>query len=100
MAEHDGELIADIQKNQREVLRISRREFKGRMMVDFRVMFYDATGTLRLGKGGFGINDAAIPEIVAALSGITNKGRSNLDPAPNDCVPGADNRSALCSSNP
>jgi hypothetical protein len=70
MAEHEGELIADIRKNQREVLRISRREFKGRMMVDFRVMYYDAAGTLRLGKGGFGIDETAVPEIVAALTAI------------------------------
>lgn len=68
MAEHEGELIADIRKNQREILRISRREFKGRQMVDFRVMYYDAAGTLRLGKGGFGIDAAVVPEIVAALS--------------------------------
>lgn len=68
MTEHEGELIAEIKKNQREVLRISRREFKGMMMVDFRVMYYDAAGTLRLGKGGFGIAETAIPEIIAALS--------------------------------
>lgn len=70
MAEHEGELIADITKNQREVLRISRREFKGRRMVDFRVMFYDSTGTLRLGKGGFGIDETAVPEIIAALAAL------------------------------
>lgn len=76
MAEHDGELIADIKKNQREVLRISRREFKGRWMVDFRIMFYDTEGALRLGKGGFGIDETAIPQIIAALS------------APNSCPAG------------
>ena len=73
MAEHEGEVIAEIRKNKREVLRISRREFKGRWMVDFRIMFYDATGTLRLGKGGFGIDEAAAPEIIAALSALPGR---------------------------
>lgn len=81
MAEHEGELLADIRKNQREVLRISRREFKGRWMVDFRVMYYDQTGTLCLGKGGFGIDQTAAPEIAEVLAGIAgkdaNKGAAN-----------------------
>lgn len=50
---------------------ISRREFKGRWMVDFRIMYYDTTGTLNLGKGGFGIDEIAAPQIVAALSELS-----------------------------
>lgn len=72
MSEHEGELLTEIKKNQREVLRISRRMFKGHPMVDFRVMYYDETGSLRLGKGGFGIAESAVPEIMMALKEIVD----------------------------
>lgn len=47
-----------------------RRDFKGFPLVDIRVWFDDAaTGELRPGKG-VSIKLEALPEIVAALSGL------------------------------
>lgn len=66
----DGHIVAQIPKNSREVYRIMRRDFKGFPLVDIRVWFDDATtGELRPGKG-VSIKLEALPEIVAALSGL------------------------------
>jgi len=66
----DGEIIAEIPKNSREVYRITRRDFKGFPLVDVRVWFDDATsGELQPGKG-VSLKAEVLPEIVAALSGL------------------------------
>jgi hypothetical protein len=66
----DGEIIAEIPKNGREVYRITRRTFKGYPLVDVRIWFDDATtGELRPGKG-VSLKLESLPEIVAALAGL------------------------------
>ncbi len=71
----DGEIVAEILKNAREVYRITRLDFKGYPLVDIRVWFDDATtGELRPGKG-VSIKAEVLPEIVAALSGLIERGR-------------------------
>ncbi|MBK7674396.1 MAG: transcriptional coactivator p15/PC4 family protein [Candidatus Accumulibacter sp.] len=71
----DDVIIAEIPKNSREVYRITRRDFKGYPLVDVRIWFDDATtDELRPGKG-VSIKLEALPEIVAALSGLIEGGR-------------------------
>ncbi|MEF8753335.1 MAG: transcriptional coactivator p15/PC4 family protein [Accumulibacter sp.] len=71
----DGDIVAEIPKNSREVYRIVRRDFKGYPLVDVRVWFDDATtGELRPGKG-LSIKLESLPEIVAALSSLIERGR-------------------------
>ncbi len=71
----DGEIVAEIRKNSREVYRIERRTFKGYPLVDIRVWCDDAaTGELRPGKG-VSIKLEVLPEIVAALSGLIEGGQ-------------------------
>ncbi len=66
----DGEIVAEIPKNSREVYRIARRDFKGLPLVDVRVWFDDAAaGELRPGRGVI-IKLEVLPEIVAALSSL------------------------------
>jgi hypothetical protein len=73
-AAFDGEIIAEIPKNSREVYRVGRRDFKGFPLVDIRVWFDDATtGELRPGKG-VSIKLESLPAIVAALSGLIEGG--------------------------
>jgi len=70
----DGEIVAEIPKNSREVYRIVRRDFKGYRLVDVRVWFDDATtGDLRPGKG-VSIKVEVLPEIASALSGLIEGG--------------------------
>lgn len=71
----DGEIIAEIPKNSREVYRITQRTFNGYALIDLRIWFDDATtGELRPGKG-VSIKVDALPEIVAALAGLIEGGR-------------------------
>ncbi len=64
------EIIAEIQKNRREVYRIMRRTFRGHKLVDVRVWFDDAdTGERRPGKG-VSLKLEILPEIVEALAGL------------------------------
>lgn len=62
-----SEKFFDVAKNQREILRISRRDFKGHDLISFNILFRDAAGELRFGKGGFGISAEAAPAIIEAL---------------------------------
>lgn len=74
-AAFDGEIIAEIQKNQREVYRVTARTLKGYRLADVRVWFDDPeTGALRPGKGVY-IKAECLPEIVAALAGMVEGGR-------------------------
>lgn len=71
----DGDIVAEIPKNSREVYRIVRRDFKGFPLVDVRVWFDDATtGELRPGKG-VSIKVEVLPEIISALSSLIEEGR-------------------------
>jgi hypothetical protein len=66
----DGDILAEIPKNSRQVYRIVRHRFKGYPLVDVRVWFADdATGELRPGRG-VSLKLEVLPEIVAALSGL------------------------------
>jgi len=69
----DGEIIAEVRKNQSEVYRVTRREFKGHPLADVRVWFDDATtGELRPGKGVC-IQVEVLPAIVEALTKIAER---------------------------
>jgi hypothetical protein len=71
----DGEIIAEIPKNQREVYRVIARTYKGYRLADVRVWFYDPdTGELRPGKG-VSIKAEALPDIIKALSGLAEAGK-------------------------
>jgi hypothetical protein len=60
-------LIADIEKNRREVIRIQLRTFKGRRHIDARVHFLGDDGTyLPTGKG-ISIRPDLLPDVIGAL---------------------------------
>jgi Transcriptional Coactivator p15 (PC4) len=62
------QLIATIQKNSREEIRIGRSEFKGHDLVNIRVWFESEDGTMRPGKSGLAFRIELLPEVSAALS--------------------------------
>ncbi len=63
----DGILVAEIEKNSREVYRVTRRTFKSYRLVDVRVWYDDPdTGEPRPGKG-VAIKAELLPQIIAAL---------------------------------
>lgn len=74
-AAFDGEVIAEVPKNQREVYRVMARSFKGHRLADVRVWFDDPdTGELRPGKG-VSLKVEVLPEIINALAGLVEGGR-------------------------
>jgi hypothetical protein len=60
-------VISDIQKNQREVLRVALDEFKGHQLVAARLWFDDGSGELKPTPKGLTIKVELLPELIAAL---------------------------------
>lgn len=57
----------EIKKNERDVIRIERQDFKGHDLINIRV-FYDAgDGEMKPGKQGVAFRAALLPDIVNAL---------------------------------
>lgn len=66
--------MPEIIKNSREIIRVTRGEYRGHDMVNVRV-FYDAgEGDLKPGKQGVAFRAALLPEFLEALNGLTGEG--------------------------
>lgn len=59
--------LATIRKNQREEVRVSVDEFKGRKLLNVRVWFEAEAGEYRPGKQGIALRLDLVPELVAAI---------------------------------
>ncbi|UWR30166.1 transcriptional coactivator p15/PC4 family protein [Sulfitobacter sp. W002] len=60
--------MADIIKNSREVIRVTRGEFKGHDMVNVRVFFDAGEGEMKPGKQGVAFRAALLPDVLDALN--------------------------------
>ncbi len=60
--------MADITKNSREVIRVTRDEFKGHDMVNVRVFFDAGGGEMIPGKQGVAFHAALLPDVLDALN--------------------------------
>ena len=60
-------LIATIEKNSREALRITLGEFKGHRLVNLRVWFRAEDGEMRPGNSGVAIKVEKLEELLSAL---------------------------------
>ena len=60
-------MLAKIQKNSREEIRISIDDFKGVTLVNLRVWFEVDDGEMRPGRKGIAFRAELLPEILAAL---------------------------------
>lgn len=67
----EGLLLAEIPKNQREVYRVTRRNYKGHELVDLRIWYRNAnTGDLLPGNKGITIKLELLPELLEVLGKI------------------------------
>lgn len=67
----------DVQKNRAEVLRLAVDEFKGRMLLSFRVWFEPREGgDLRPGREGFALAVEKLPEVIAGLQRLEAEART------------------------
>lgn len=60
-------LIAEIEKNVNERIRVSTQEYKGHKFIDCRVYFVDDTGTWRPTKKGIALNPETLDGVVELL---------------------------------
>ena len=66
----------EIQKNKRQVLRLSFGEYRDRMLLNARVWYRGAEGEeLKPGKDGWAISIDKLPEIIAGLQRLEAKAR-------------------------
>jgi hypothetical protein len=59
--------IAEIEKNQKERIRISIEEYRGHKFVDCRVYWQDEQGDWKPSKKGIALNDECIDPVIEAL---------------------------------
>ena len=59
--------MTDIERNDLEVVRVEKREFKGHEFVDIRIYYQNDSGEWKPTKKGVTINPDKIDELVEAL---------------------------------
>jgi hypothetical protein len=67
-----GLVLAEIQRNQREVIRVTRRLFAGHQIVDLRNWYRAGDGELRPTSKGIAFRLDLLPEVLEALT-IANR---------------------------
>lgn len=60
-------LVAEVQKNMKEKIRVSIEEYRGTRFIDCRVYFEDDNGEWRPTKKGIALNSETINEVIEAL---------------------------------
>ena len=61
-------IIADLAKNNREIVRVSLGEYEGTPTIGAWRYYRDASGTMRPGKGGLILGIRHLPALAAALA--------------------------------
>jgi hypothetical protein len=64
--------MVDIQKNSREVIRVSASEYEGHDLIDLRV-WYDDDGDMKPTKKGIAFNPSKAKEVIEAILQITEE---------------------------
>jgi len=68
-------LIASIEKNAREVIRVSLSEFNGHDLANLRVWFKTDDGDMRPGKAGLAFRLEKLPAVIKALTDLEAEAR-------------------------
>jgi hypothetical protein len=69
------EIIATVQKNSREEVRVSFSEFNGHELLNLRVWFEADDGSMRPGKAGLAFKINKLPDFADAISLALEKAR-------------------------
>lgn len=65
-----GQIIADIEKNNKEIIRVEVSEFKGRELINLRIWFYSFDGEYRPTQKGVTIDVSKFEELKKAINKI------------------------------
>ena len=68
-------LIASIEKNAREEIRVSLSEFNGHDLANLRVWFKTDDGDMRPGKAGLAFRIEQLPAVIRALTDLEAEAR-------------------------
>ncbi len=60
--------MTDIKRNDTEIVRVSKREFKGHEFLDLRIYYQDDEGNYKPTKKGITINPKLVDELIDALN--------------------------------
>jgi len=60
--------LTDIKRNDTEIVRVSKREFKGHEFLDLRIYYQDDEGNYKPTKKGITINPKLVDELIDALN--------------------------------
>ncbi|HDP77586.1 MAG TPA: transcriptional coactivator p15 [Mesotoga infera] len=60
--------MTDIKRNDSEIVRVSKREFKGHEFLDLRIYYQDDEGDYKPTKKGITINPKLVDELIDALN--------------------------------
>ena len=72
VSNNSSELIAEIPKNSREVIRVERSLFHGPTLANVRVWFRSEDGELRPSKRGIAIKVQQLSDLVSALQKVAS----------------------------
>lgn len=70
---------SDIPKNNREIIRIERQEYRGHDLINLRVWYDDGEGNYKPGKQGVAFQAALIPQVLDAFSALVSAGDKGAD---------------------
>jgi hypothetical protein len=73
-------LIADIEKNTKEHIRVSIEEYRGHKFIDCRVYYEDGAREWKPTRKGIALNEDTIDEVIAALQKASEKLEALLAP--------------------
>lgn len=62
-----GNIIGEIDKNQKEKIRVSIEEYRGSRFIDCRVYWQDETGEWKPSRKGISLSQDTIDEVTEAL---------------------------------
>jgi predicted SpoU family rRNA methylase len=66
-------LIAEMEKNPKEKIRVSIEEYRGSTFVDLRVYWQDEAGEWKPSRKGIALSDECIDEVIEALRKASKK---------------------------
>ena len=66
-------LIAELEKNQKEKIRVSIEEYRGSTFIDCRVYWQNNKGEWHPSKKGIALNGECIDEVIEALQKASEK---------------------------
>lgn len=67
-----GQIIADIERNEREIIRVEVSEFKGHELINMRIWYYHVEGEYRPTQKGFALDISKFNQLKDAVEKLEN----------------------------